>query len=412
MTARRTRFPARAALATAALTAGLLLGGAAGFLAQGQPSPPVTPKGSGSTATLPAATPLAPDTLLAWTPGGLPDGYAAAAAGLPGVEHVVAVVSGTAWLTRSTNASGAVVDEPRTGFAIPIEVAAASPLPYMPFVSPADRQLVPTGPGDAVLSATSAQLRRIGVGGTLVLGGSPPFGPRVTLHVTGVVPDATIGAHEAFVTRDQAAALGLTTERYLLIEPVPGTSRERLTSRLRALLPAGRQLRVRGPGETPYFRQGDAVLPAIALKVALGEFAARPLPNGYLAMDPAWVERHIETAAVPILGHVTCNRGIVPQLRGALQEIERDGLAHLIDPGAYRGCFVPRFLNEDPTSSISHHTWGAAVDVNATTNRFGQTPHQDPRVVAIFERWGFTWGGRWLIPDGMHFEFVRFAPGG
>jgi hypothetical protein len=44
-------------------------------------------------------------------------------------------------------------------------------------------------------------------------------------------------------------------------------------------------------------------------------------------------------------------------------------------------------------------------------NRFGRTPHQDPRIVKIFEQWGFAWGGDWLIPDGMHFEFVRFATG-
>jgi hypothetical protein len=52
-----------------------------------------------------------------------------------------------------------------------------------------------------------------------------------------------------------------------------------------------------------------------------------------------------------------------------------------------------------------------AVEVNASANPFGRTSRQDPRIVAIFERWGFTWGGSWLIPDGMHFEFVRFAPG-
>jgi hypothetical protein len=23
------------------------------------------------------------------------------------------------------------------------------------------------------------------------------------------------------------------------------------------------------------------------------------------------------------------------------------------------------------------------------------------------ERWGFTWGGRWLVPDPAHFEWVR-----
>jgi len=23
------------------------------------------------------------------------------------------------------------------------------------------------------------------------------------------------------------------------------------------------------------------------------------------------------------------------------------------------------------------------------------------------ERWGFTWGGRWLVPDPAHFEYLR-----
>jgi hypothetical protein len=29
-------------------------------------------------------------------------------------------------------------------------------------------------------------------------------------------------------------------------------------------------------------------------------------------------------------------------------------------------------------------------------------------IVQIMERNGFTWGGRWLVPDGMHFEWARF----
>jgi hypothetical protein len=33
------------------------------------------------------------------------------------------------------------------------------------------------------------------------------------------------------------------------------------------------------------------------------------------------------------------------------------------------------------------------------------------RLVSIFQRWGFAWGGAWLVPDGTHFEFLRFSSG-
>ena len=55
---------------------------------------------------------------------------------------------------------------------------------------------------------------------------------------------------------------------------------------------------------------------------------------------------------------------------------------------------------------ISRHTWGIAVDINEDTNRYGDAPTQDPRLVAIMARSGFSWGGVWLVPDGMHFEYV------
>jgi hypothetical protein len=28
-------------------------------------------------------------------------------------------------------------------------------------------------------------------------------------------------------------------------------------------------------------------------------------------------------------------------------------------------------------------------------------------MVAVFERWGFIWGGTFILPDGMHFEYRR-----
>ena len=60
---------------------------------------------------------------------------------------------------------------------------------------------------------------------------------------------------------------------------------------LRPLLPNdlgvfGR-VQVRAPGETPYFRAGDAVLPPVLLKALFGEFAARHVKGqpGSLEVD-------------------------------------------------------------------------------------------------------------------------------
>jgi hypothetical protein len=399
-------------LITVALVAGIVGGGALGLLAQGAPRlPQASVRSSAPTGGEPSASPsplepVVPDTLLAWTPGGLPNGLAGRVARLRDVDHVVAVVSGTAWLDRSVAADGTILDHPQGGLAIPIETAGADLSAYAPFLSPADRSVLPKlAQGQGVLGATSAVLRRLGQGGVL------EFGHR-RIRMAGVVPDTAVGAHELFVSRATAAALGIDRERYLLIDPSARASRKRLEAQIRKLLPAGLPVRIRGPGETPYFRQGDAVLPPVRLKQLFGEFAARPISGGPLDMDPSWVARHIVIAQVPVLGTVQCNRAILPQLRGALAAVAREGLASLIHRSDYGGCFNARFVNEDPLAGISHHTWGVAIDINVSANQFGRTPMQDPRLVAIFARWGFTWGGSWLVPDGMHFEFTRFAPAG
>jgi hypothetical protein len=68
---------------------------------------------------------------------------------------------------------------------------------------------------------------------------------------------------------------------------------------------------------------------------------------------------------------------------------------------------VPRFINRDPSAMLSHHSWGIAFDTNLVGNYYGSAPHQDPRLVSILERWGFLWGGSFVVPDGNHFEYRR-----
>jgi hypothetical protein len=141
--------------------------------------------------------------------------------------------------------------------------------------------------------------------------------------------------------------------------------------------------------------------------------AFEPMPYrstsaGMIEVDAAWVDAHIVTADVPLLkGQVRCHRLLVPQLRGALAELEARGLGELIDPSQYGGCWSPRHILFDPDRNLSLHAWGAAVDLNVEGNGYGEEPTMDPRVVEVFEAWGFAWGGHWRTPDGMHFELVE-----
>jgi hypothetical protein len=173
-----------------------------------------------------------------------------------------------------------------------------------------------------------------------------------------------------------------------------------------------RRVQARAPGETPYFRAGDAVLPPVLLKALFGEFAARPVPGqpGSLEIDPAWRGTHLEATRIPVLGDVVCHTGIVPQLRGAMGELRDAGLDHLIR--SFHGCFVPRFISRDPTALLSHHSWGVAFDVNLVGNYYGDRPHQDDRLVDTLARWGFLWGGDFVVPDGNHFEYHRSPANG
>jgi D-alanyl-D-alanine carboxypeptidase len=344
-------------------------------------------------------------TILVWVPRRIPDGLAAALARLPGVSDVAQVIGGTAWMAGSASPSGTVLDRPTSGYAIPIEVAAADAAAYVPFLPPADAQLFreTTRPGEAILGSTEQVLRRQAVGGTMAFGSAD-------LRVAGIATDALVGAHEMFVSPATAAGLGITTPKYVLVLPADGTSAAALVGAIRRRIPAGTQALVERVSAAPFPRDSPNTLPPVLEKVAMGEFAGRPVSGGAIQVDPAWVGANILTANVPILGDVTCNRAFFPQLREALSEVEREGLASLIHPAEYAGCFVPRFVSRDPAQLISHHAWGSALDLNASENRFGSEPTMDRRIVEIFTSLGFQWGGAWLVPDGMHFEFLTSPP--
>lgn len=357
---------------------------------------------------VPVTRPAAPATFLAWVPHGLPDGFADRVGRLPRIGRMTVVAEDNVWLRRSWSATGELVDDPAPPYRIPIDAAAIDAEAFAPFLPPAERStLAAVEDGEGILGSTSASLRGLGPGAIL------DFGRGERIRIAAVLPDELVGAAELVVSMETGRRIGVTRDRHLLLQPADErrTTTGALTRALQPLLPSRlgvlRRVQVRAPGETPFFRAGDAVLPLVLLKSLFGEFAARPAKGrpGYLELDPVWIREHLVTTHVPLLGRVTCHRGIVFQLRGAMRELRDAGLGPLIR--SFHGCFVPKFVTRDPTALISHHAWGIAFDVNLDGNYYGQAPHQPPRLVETLERWGFLWGGVFVVPDGNHFEYKR-----
>ena len=378
-----------------AFAAGLVAGGAIGL---SSPVPGVPDGGGPSRGPSPVVEPAAVTTLLAWTPGGLPPGYTDAVRNLRAVRSVVSVNSVVSWLDGWEDVDGRA-HLPPAGFRIPVEVASVHPAAYARFLPPADRDSM-AGPGTVLAGRTFAETHDVDAGSALRFGG-------VRLVVDGVIEDELVGAHEVVVSGDIGVRLGITRPRYMLVAPREGAAPQ-VERALRRLVPSGIRVRVRAPGETPVFRHGDAVLPPVRVKEVFGEFAARPLDGGLLEPHPTWVKANIRTARVPILGPVRCHRLVIPLIRSALEDLSRRGLGHLVDPADYGGCYYPRYIARNPASSISNHSWGIAIDINVSQGLPGRQPTIDRRVVQAFEAQGFKWGGEFLIPDGTHFEFIRF----
>ena len=151
----------------------------------------------------------------------------------------------------------------------------------------------------------------------------------------------------------------------------------------------------------------QTVVPVGSFADAVGTFRYTAAGGGRINPAPEWVREHIVTETVPILGQVTCNRYMMPQLKAAFGEIVKVGLADKINPGEYAGCYYPRFIAGSTT--LSNHSFGTALDMNVPGNLRGTVGEMDRGVVAIFKKWGFAWGGDWNYTDPMHFELSRIV---
>lgn len=322
------------------------------------------------------------ETYLVWSSGGL----------TPGLTGAL-----IAEFPEASVVKGDVVElEAANGSLVPLDGVAVEPDAHRPF-DPSG-SLAQLRPGTVVLGATSATLRDAEPGDFLLIGARP-------FEVVGITPDETIGAAEVvFAASDPDSPV--QTNRFVLIATdVPRTTFEGF---VRSSYDGPAPLRIRAEGETPWLRHGDAVAPQVFIKLALGEFSYTNRSGSAFIQDQEFLDQNISEFDVPILGSVICHKVVAGMLVGAMGQLVEEGLAHLVDPAGYRGCWNPRFIRSasGTPAGVSRHAWGAGVDLNASTNPVGSVGTQDPRLIAIMLEWGFTWGGDWLVPDPMHFEYA------
>lgn len=233
-----------------------------------------------------------------------------------------------------------------------------------------------------------------------------------TLHVGALAPlNEQFNAPfiNAVVNARWAPKLHMTEGNALLVS-TDKVEPAKVQPQLRTLVGDRATVQILGPGRNldPHVAQ-TAVLTGGSVAQAVGSFTYTVNRDGTVNPDPRWINAYIRTEQVPILGAVRCNKAMLPQLRAALNDIVKLGLASKIHPNEYGGCYVPRYIGRDPSQGLSFHTWGTAIDLNVPGNQRGTVGTIDRRVVQIFERWGFRWGGTWRYTDPMHFEMAQLV---
>lgn len=285
-----------------------------------------------------------------------------------------------------------------------LKIGAVQPLEFRSVAPPSTRDAdfiwVSMVVGQAV--PTFAAAKRLGLEGAAEVKISG-----TSFRVGALADNGTPNIVDVLVQNGAERQLDLGAPRIAVIGARSGVTIQRLGRDLRAASSgiSLRRLVLSDTAPATQTSKGDAPEPVGYISGGVvGEMRFQILPNGFIRPDPSWVTANIVTATVPILGLVRCHRLMIPRLQAGLEAVQRAGLSRLIRPSDYGGCYVPRFIDRDPTKPLSLHAFGLAVDLNISTNGLGTRGDMDPRIVQMFERVGFIWGGRWARPDPMHFE--------
>lgn len=149
-----------------------------------------------------------------------------------------------------------------------------------------------------------------------------------------------------------------------------------------------------------------------------GQFRYRDIAGGRIEIDPQWVKENIVTITLPgINRQVQVHKNAAEAFITAFTYIENGTavingetvpLTSLIR--TMDGTWVPRHIGWNVNRGLSNHSWGTAIDINASDHyRYvdpAKEPH-DPNLILwekAFKPAGFSWGNHYS--DAMHYELL------
>lgn len=150
-----------------------------------------------------------------------------------------------------------------------------------------------------------------------------------------------------------------------------------------------------------------------------GQFRYKDTSGGRIQIDPKWIAQNIVTITLPGLNcKVQVHKDAAPNFIQAFTLIKNGtatvngktvSLLSLVK--TMNGTFVPRHVMWDASRGLSNHSWGTAIDINASDHLRYVDPAKepnDPNVILwkkAFQPAGFSWGNRYS--DSMHYEIIR-----
>jgi hypothetical protein len=299
----------------------------------------------------------------------------------------------------------ATVQQPASGFAYPMGTTVLSQAVVGPTMGTnVSAQLTSTR---VVMGALTASLRGARAGDVLTVVGAA--GNAVDFTIGAVVADAVIGGTEILMSPEAADRIGLTAPSRVIIWDFD--SRAAINSAMSSRGLVNTSVRIRRSWDPA---DPDSTLGMAETKAALGEFSYRVNADGSVTQDAAWKAAHITYGAIGQLKLQSgCHARVRVDLQAAMSELIAAGLEYTInyyDANRAGGCYYPRFNRLTPDSrlgSLSRHSWGQAIDTNTIGSCQGcAPPDMNCATVRIFRKHNFAWGGNFLRPDGMHFEWV------